>query len=136
MGRRRTISNNHRRQNTELHLEENCLQVWNPKDDHVMSQLKLKKKKIGIRLYGHTCPTYPFVPHHTSLQNISLTLWPASSLPLTLLSFIFFSHNTLLSLSHPLPPVHSTPPFPPSFSGKVTRKSLATFKHLHLFYLR
>ena len=98
-----------------------------------------KKKKRDQILWSHTCPTYPFVPHHISLQNISPLLFGRPYL--TLLSFLFFSHkhtNNALSLPHTFPPVpHYLPPSPPSFFlARSLEKFLRTSKHLHPFYLR
>ena len=88
------------------------------------------KKKIFFKT--HVPPTYPTLFHHTFHTILSpLFGW------LTHFLFFFFSFSLIhssLSLSHPLslvPPYHH---FHHHFSGKITEKSLRTYKHLHIFF--
>ena len=96
----------------------------------VKKKKRKEKKKRGIRLNGHTCPTYPFVPHHTPHPQISL-LSSAGHLPslicFVLFFFFFFltnTHSSLHSLTLPRYPLHtitSTIIFPARITGKLFR---------------
>ena len=103
----------------------NLLDIWKP----VTSQ---SKRRFFLR---HTClpPTPPFSTTHFTLSYL-LSL--AGSL-ISFFFFFFFSFSLIhssLSLSHPLSPVPPQHHFHHHFSGKITEKSLRTYKQLHIFF--
>ena len=91
----------------------------------VMSQVKYKKKGGVARiLVSHAPPTYPTIPHHT-FSHYHLSSWPT----ITFFLFYFLSFFSLQHFFHSLilPPLHSTPPSPPSFFQQDHMKILKNF---------
>ena len=99
----------------------NLFDIWTP----VTSQ---SKRRFFLR---HTClpPTPPFSTTHFTLSYL-LSL-AGSLISFLFFSFFIFSHTPL---SHPLSPVPPYHHFHHHFSGKITEKSLRTYKHLHIFF--
>ena len=95
---------------------------------HVTSQSKFKKKKIKkrIRLNGHTCPTYPFVPHHTPHTHKYLFSHQPATYPPSFVLFLFLTntHSSFHCLTLPWYPLHTTKStiiFLARITGKLSR---------------
>ena len=105
----------------------------------VTSQSVRPKKKKSREQIFFKFPRAPpnTLPHH-SFSLISLSLWPAHSLPF--FPFFHFLSTQHKHLSH-TPSSSPTVPTPIQhlhhhFSRKITRKFLRTYKHLHILFLR
>ena len=95
-----------------------------------------KNKKMEVRFFGVPCaPPTPLSPTTHSHKYPSLSLAGYHSFTLFFFSHKHNKHSSLTLSSSPTGVPHS-PPSPPSFFGKITRKSFRTSKHLHIFYLR
>ena len=112
----------------KFYLEEDCN----------IPSVKKKKKKKDVRS-DFKFPRAPPNPttHHSQPLIFTLSifsLWLAHSLHFFSFSFFSFSHTLLSTLIFSTGTFTPPPPFPPSFSDKITGKFLGTYKHLHILF--